>query len=1120
MMPSLLRLIGLAGLILVPAFALAQREFGFVNTKPSGQPYLSADETVKRFQVMPGWEVKVFAAEPDVINPIAFTIDERGRLWVVENFEYPRRTAKGQKPRDRIKILEDTDGDGKADKITTWAEGKDLPIDWDLASGIEVGHGGVFLGAPPYLFFLKDTRGTGKCDRQEILLKGFGSQDTHETLNTFQWGPDSKLYGLHGVFTHSEVSGVKLNAAVWRYDVNAKKFDIFAEGTSNPWGMDFDSNGQCFLACCVIPHLFHMVPGGTYKRQAGGSLNPYAFGLLNEICDHVHHKESGWAHAGLLVLDGDHVPEPLRGSLIMGSIHGCSVKRDVLRPNGSTFIAGHAPDFLVSGDKNVRPINMRWGPDGAIYLIDWHDQNPCHQAQPDSWDKTHGRIYRIQRKDAKPGRPVDLGKLPSKDLVLLLRNDNPWWHRTALRLLGERRDQAVVPLLNELAFNAKRDRHALRGLWGLHAVGGFDSETTTRGLKQASPWFRSWIVRLLGENGEVGEEQLQAMTRMAAEDPAPQVRLQLASTAARLKKQNMLPLLHNLMKHSEDARDPFIPLMTWLAYEPRVVAQQTAVMDWLKKNVGGNELATNHIVPRVMRRLAVTQQTQDLEACLDFLASVKDSSVRRPALEALVLALKNRKEQPPPSWKRVFAELVKDPDRNVEDLARRLAVNFQDPEAITRALALAGGVTNPVKARIDAIHDLALSHPAEGAGLLLDLAFKDEAIDIRVEACRALASYENIAIATRLLTSWKTLPERLRGEAVNLLTSRKAWAGELLAAVGKNAVPRTDLHNNNILRILAFKDKKLSLQVETVWGHVRETPASLLALIDKMRGQLHEGPASFERGRKVFDNQCAKCHKFDGRGHEVGPNLDGAARDIEYLLANILDPNRVVGQPYYTRIVELKNGRIETGLLLAEDDKSITLKCENDVHKVILHKHIEGKVQVQDKSIMPEGLANNMTVQDFRDLMRYTMAHPFLTDVAISGPWLKEVPKADSDAPISGPGWSRPVIGPAGRIALPVIKKGGPATVRIGAVVEAPAKLASRLLVGCVHPMRITLNGKEIYAGRPGAGTLQPDLAAIDVEFRQGTNRLMFDVHYQGETEAIYARLLDPDRRLRYPEGK
>ena len=1107
-------LIVMALVLFIPSSLVqGQREFGFDNTKPSGQPYLSPQESVKRLKVPPGWEVKVFAAEPDVINPIAFTIDERGRLWVVENFEYPRRTPKGQKPRDRIKIFEDTDGDGVADKVTTWSAGKDLPIGWDLASGIEVGHGGVFLGAPPYLFFLQDTKGAGKCDKQEILLKGFGSQDTHETLNTFQWGPDSKLYGLHGVFTQSQVDGVKLDAAVWRYDVPARKFDIFAEGTSNPWGMDFDQHGQCFLTACVIPHLYHMIPGGTYKRQAGASFNPYAFGLLNEICDHTHHRTSGWAHAGLLVLDGDHVPEPYRGSLLMGSIHGCSITRDVLRPNGSTYIAGHAPDFLVSSDKNFRPINMRWGPDGSIFVIDWHDQNPCHQAAPDSWDQTHGRIYKIQRKGLKPSPPVDMGKMSSEDLFRQLDSDNPYRYRTALRLLSERRDKSLIEPLFGLAFNSGEGRHALRGLWGLYASGGFNSHSARRGLKHSSPWVRAWTIRLLGEAGWADNSLIPVLTEMA-DDKAPQVRLQLASTARRLAKQDMLPLLQNLMKHKEDAKDPIIPLMIWLAYEPRLASHPTAALDWVKQNAPGNALITNDIVARSMRRLAATNKADDLAACIAFIGEVTDGAARRQALEGLVLALKNRQVDAPASWKKVFAQLIKDSDNRVQDLARRLAVNFQDREAVARSLALARDTKKPIAARIHAIRDLGLAHPVDGLKALQALVLAKEDGKIRIEACRALAAYDQPEVAPQVLSGWKSFTPALRAEAVNLLAGRKTWARELLLAVGRKDVPRTDLTNNIIVRILAFGDKKLNHQIETVWGRFRDTPAELNALINKMRGQLYEGKASFERGKIVFDNQCAKCHKFDGRGSEVGPNLDGAARDIEYLLINILDPNRVVGQPYYMRTVALKNGRIETGILVAEDDNSITLKSENDVVKAILRKDIDGKIKIQEKSIMPEGLANNMTTQDFRDLIRYTMAHPFLTEVAVAAPWPE---KADPPKQLT---WNRPVVGAPGRIPMPATKKAGNYVAQVSAEATASVTFRTRLQIGAVHPLRVLLNGKEVYRGKPANSQPAPDQASVEVELKEGVNRLLFQITYQGDNEVMYARLFDPERRLRYREVK
>ena len=353
---------------------------------------------------------------------------------------------------------------------------------------------------------------------------------------------------------------------------------------------------------------------------------------------------------------------------------------------------------------------------------------------------------------------------------------------------------------------------------------------------------------------------------------------------------------------------------------------------------------------------------------------------------------------------------------------------------------------------------------------------------------------------------------------MNLLAGRKTWAKDLLTAVGKGTVPRTDLNDNTILRIRAFKDNKLNKQIETVWGRFRDSPKELAALIDTMRGRLQDGQASFTRGKLVFENQCAKCHKFDGKGHEVGPNLEGAARDIEYLLVNIIDPNRVVGQPYYIRTVELKNGRIESGLLHAEDEQSITLKVENDILKVIQKKDIEGKVLIQDKSMMPEGLANNMTVQDFRDLIRYMMAHPFLTDVAVTGP--DQAKAIDPAKPLAAPTiqWSRPLVGAPGRIPLPVAKTR--TTAHVTAEVTAAAPFRARLQLGAAHPVKVWLNGKLVYEGQPGANPVQPDQTGFDVTLNEGPNRILVQATYQGDTEAIYVRFLDPDRKIRYGEGK
>jgi putative heme-binding domain-containing protein len=330
---------------------------------------------------------------------------------------------------------------------------------------------------------------------------------------------------------------------------------------------------------------------------------------------------------------------------------------------------------------------------------------------------------------------------------------------------------------------------------------------------------------------------------------------------------------------------------------------------------------------------------------------------------------------------------------------------------------------------------------------------------------------------------------------------------------------------STILRIRALRDGKLNKQIEDVWGKVRDTPAELNALIDKMRAGLVESRSSFARGAKVFENQCRKCHKFEGTGHEVGPNLDGAARDLEYLLVNVLDPNRVVGAPYFTRIVKLKKGTVKTGLLHSEDDQTITLKAENDALTVIPKKDIDDEdgITVSQKSMMPEGLDKAMTEQDFRDLLRYVMAHPFLTDVAIAGPF----PAAKSVAvdplkPLDNQelNWNWPLVGVPGRIPLPAAKGDGEVTAHIAAEVTAPAVLRTKLLLGGVHPVRVWLNGKEVYKGKPGSEKAGPDQANIDVELREGANQLLIQVTYHGDKEVLYARLLDPQRKLRYPEPK
>lgn len=1092
--------------------ALAQKEFGFDNRKGSGQPYLKPEETVAKMKVADGFEVKLFAAEPQLVNPIAMTVDEKGRVWVVECFEYPKRTAKGKMPRDRVKILEDTDGDGVCDKVTTFIEGKDFPVPFDLASGIEVGNGGVYLGAPPYLFFIENKN--DKPGKIEILLKGFGSQDTHETLNTFQWGPDGRLYGLHGVFTYSEVTpgqgdgpATRLNAAVWRFDTKTKKFEVFSEGTSNPWGMDWrNTDGQFILCCCVIPHLFHMVPGGNYKRQGGLPSNPYVYGEIKEICDHTFHKESGWAHAGLISLDTPIMPEKYRNSVIFGSIHGCSLKQNILSPNGSSFTAKRADDFLVSGDKNFRPINLRWGHNGEIYCIDWHDQNPCHQTKPDDWDYERGRVYRIQPKGLKTKKAEDLASKSPKDLCMMLDNPNPYLSRTALKQLQQNKNLKPEETKDWPEIKSDLMAECLSGI-PVRNFSGIGPGRAHFGVGSGGP----------PPDRETVEKILRANTaRIELDKDSPLERRILASSAIKFADLgNVTPLVRALLKVKEDSNDPNIPQLLWVAYEPGLAAKPKEELAWLKNNAAGNALITDTIVPRAMRRLVATGKREDLGLCVSFVGEVADAGVRAKALDALVSAIGNRTVDAPAEWKTTQEILAKDTNADVKRLTSSLAIKFRDAEAIHRAMAVAGDSKKTTGERAAAIRDLAVVRSPGTVPFLMELIRGKDEAELKVEAIRALGGIDVPKISVDLLVEYARLTPPQRNEVVNVLSGRKDWAKDLLAAVGDKKVDRRDLNDNTILRVQALKDNNLNSQIEKVWGRMRATPAELTQLIDRMRGELAKAPGNFDRGKVIFENQCAKCHKFDGKGFEVGPNIEGAGRDIEYLLTNVLDPNRVIGAPYFMRTVNLLNMRVETGVLHAEDGTSITLKTENGVLKQIQKKDIDD-VKVQEKSLMPEGLTKDMKEQDFRDLVRYAMANPFITtaEVEINGLAAKKEPKIFT-----------PVVGVSGRITLPDATK---SEVRLTATVIAPAEMTVRLLVGSradysvvIQNLHPAAKGSFVILSTNGKGSglaAQPDQSAVDVKLVKGENRLTFTTKYEGNGEAVYLRFHDPDRKLRYVE--
>ncbi|GAA4441247.1 hypothetical protein GCM10023091_26230 [Ravibacter arvi] len=548
---------------------------------------LSGRDAAKYMTAPEGFKVTLAASEPEIIRPISFTIDAKNRLWVAEGHTYPVK-AKENEGKDRILIFEDTDGDGTLDNRKVFMEGL------NLVSGIELGMGGLWIGAAPHLLFVPvDFSKDQPAGPAKILLDGWGYQDTHETLNNLRWGPDGWLYGVHGVFTHSKVGKpgtpeaqrTPLNAAVWRYHPVRHEFEIFSHGTSNPWGIDFNDYGHAFITACVLPHLYHVIQGARYQRQGGKHFNEFTFDDIKTIADHVHwvgdrgphagnfrsaKKGGGHAHAGAMIYLGGSWPEGFRNKIFMNNINGARLNVDYPKRSGTGYVASHEPDFMEMNDSWSQWLNMRYDAGGSVYAIDWYDKNQCHSPNPDVHDKTLGRIFKLAHQNDKAVK-VDLYQAKNEELIKNLLHPNEWFVRQSRQLLQERgisrkERKTLLKMMGESTDIPRK----LRILWTLHVTGSLTEQDYIGLLAYENEYIRSWAIQLGTELFPASVKWTEALTALSRQENPPLVRLYLASALQRLPVAARWGVLANLLPLSGDAKDQNQPLMLWYAFEPAV----------------------------------------------------------------------------------------------------------------------------------------------------------------------------------------------------------------------------------------------------------------------------------------------------------------------------------------------------------------------------------------------------------------------------------------------------------------------------------------------------------------------------------------------------------------------
>ncbi len=998
----------------VGSFAAPGRQLTGVYT-PTATPPLPPEEAAKKMTLPEGFEARIFAYEPQVVNPVAMTWDERGRLWVVELYEYPLGAAPGTKPRDNVKILEDTDNDGRADKVTVFADGL------NLATGILIGYGGVFVGQAPHLYFMEDTNGDDIADKKTIAKTGFGLEDRHELLNGFTWGPDGYLYMTHGVFTHSKVKdpndpdddGVTMTAAVARFHPRTKKFEVFAEGTSNPWGVDFDRAGNAFVSACVIDHLFHMAPGGIYQRQAGTPPHPFAYELLPSVVDHKHFRA---AYSGVQIYQGDQYPEEYKGTILMGNIHDSAVHQDKLTPNGATFKASFIRDFVRANDGWFRPVSTQVGPDGAVWIMDWYDKYPCYQnanADPEGVDRAHGRIWRIVYTGKDKGKPVgsrpdkdmNLAKLSNEDLAKMLEHPNAWHRRTAQRIFAERGEGTFGrsfhksnPVLDLLDSDNPDTR--LAALWTLHGMGELEEVRLGTTMKDKDPAVRAWTARLIGERGYALPDSMKVLYDLSKDEDIT-VRAAVAVAARQfvsgsltvntpptipLKEAVTGGLLSGLWFSTKGEVDPTFTFLYWMALEPLIGYDPLHALGFYEGNgamTGGDPVKPLYpfsgvILTKIMRRICDMNDAKILSDGLLTLKDVKEehAPALAAALKGVLEGQKGRPVIPNTDAVQVVSKWSGYQHKETASLAQQLGTLWGDAASLNATLAVITDARRADHERVQAIESVRQQKtPAVRDALVKVLGGNGSEIVMNA-AISGLAQFgTDNSVADLLLGQWKQFSPAVRRTAAEVLSSRWNWAHRLVSSIENKAVGIAEVPAPVIRNLLTSKDDGIRNRSAKVIGKFRETSADKNKLISEKKAIVLSGAVDLKKGHEVAQRTCLTCHKLHGEGVDVGPDLTGVGRSsLDALLANIIDPNQLIGAGYENVEVTLKDDRTIAGRMIENTDARVKLLVLGGKEEVLSKGDIQN-VRVSELSVMPEGL-EQMPDDDFRNLVWYILNPP------------------------------------------------------------------------------------------------------------------------------------------------
>jgi putative membrane-bound dehydrogenase-like protein len=945
-MPSTLR--RLLCLLSLPCALLA--DFPQVyNSDPGDAKPPSPQEALAMLKLPEGFQASLFAAEPDVQNPVAMAWDPKGRMWVAENYTYAERSMRFDLSlRDRVIILEDKDNDGHAETRKVFTDTV------QMLTSVEVGRGGVWLMCPPQLLFIPDADGDDIPDGPpQVMLDGFtvAKDNYHNFANGLRWGPDGWLYGRCGhscpaslgVHGTPDDQRIPMKGGIWRFHPERKIVEVLTHGTTNPWGHDWDKNGEMFFINTVTGHLWHLIPG-AHLHDTAPSPNPYVYERLDTIADHYHFDTSGsWqesrdgkandlggghAHVGMMIYQGGQWPNRYRDKLFTLNMHGRRANVERLERHGSGYVGKHEPDVFFTEDEWFRGIEISTGPDGSGYILDWSDTGECHDST--GVHRTSGRIFKISY--GKPGPP-----------------------ETALYprcLMGEDK---------------------LPTLWKQYQAGQTTTEGLLQLLKDKDEHIRAWAIRLLTDfwpldtltsrrsiKGVFDESTYTSLVSLAKNDPSSSVRLTLASTLQRLPLKHRPALAMELVKHAEDAQDPFLPSMLWYGLiplcenDPMVLVKVAQTSTW------------PDTVRWITRALASRIETHP-EPVNALLISVAQ---KQAILQGLSEAFQGWRKAPKPE---AWDSFITRTSVGNEKVIRDLSTLFGDGRALDEVKVLALDATAPLENRMAALKTLIDAKPVDLRSICESL------LDVRglnALAAKGLTQFDDSSIGMMLASSYRKFSSEDRPAVITALVSRPTFAQALLNQVAVGKIPRTDISAFHARQIRDLNDDSLTNRLTEVWGELRDSEADKTKMIADFKTRLTPevlAKADLSQGRALYQI-CSACHIMYGEGGKMGPDLTGSGRsNLDYLLENIVDPGGVVSPDYRMSILTLKDGRVLSGVIARQDARTLTLRLLTE--ETTLEKSEIAKQETSPVSMMPEGLLTALQPDQIRDLIAYLM-HP------------------------------------------------------------------------------------------------------------------------------------------------